>query len=75
MKTKAGDTGFWQPGFALFSGALAKQEKQQLAPLLSELESTSDPARRQEIGERIAAVKAEFKAKRKAALYSLFAKG
>ena len=74
MKGKTHNSGFWEPGFSIFADELAKEEKRLLAPLAAELKETSDPARTRQLEEQIAAIKADFKAKRKAAMYSLFAK-
>jgi hypothetical protein len=74
MKRKDGSTGFWEPGFSIFVDELTKEEKMRLAPLQSELKTATDPSRRDELKRDIAAVKAEFKAKRKNARYSVFAK-
>ena len=74
MKMKDGRTGFWEPGFSMFTDKLTKEEKSQLGPLQAELKAATDPSRRDELKRDIAAVKAEFKAKRKNARYSLFAK-
>ncbi len=67
-------TGFWAPGRAAFAEELAQQAKARLAPLRLELKTASDPARRAELKRRIAAVKDEFRARRRHASYSLFAK-
>jgi len=74
MKRKDGRTGFWEPGFSIFADELTKEEKSRLEPLQSELTAATDPARRAELKRDIAAVKAEFKTKRKNARYSLFVK-
>jgi hypothetical protein len=74
MKRKDGITGFWEPGFSIFADELTKEEKSRLGPLQAELKAATDPSRRDELKRDIAAVKAEFKAKRKNARYSLFAK-
>ncbi len=67
-------TGFWAPGRGVFADALAQQEKARLAPLRVELKTASDPARRAELKRRIAAVKNEFRARRRHASYNLLAK-
>ena len=64
--------GFWQPGFAIFRDELARQEKERLAPLKAELKGTPDPARKAELEREIAAVKDEFRTKRRNARDSLF---
>ena len=74
MKRNDGRTGFWDPGFSIFVDELTKEEKSRLGPLQAELKAATDPSRRVELKKEIAAVKAEFKAKRKNARYSLFAK-
>jgi hypothetical protein len=72
MKRRDGSTGFWEPGFSIFTDELAKEEKARLAPLQSEMKSASDPARKAELKRLIADIKAEFRTKRKNAQYSLF---
>jgi hypothetical protein len=74
MKRKDGCTRFWAPGFSSFADELTKEEKTRLGLLRAELKTVTDPSRRDELKRAIAAVKAEFKAKRKSARYSLFAK-
>ncbi len=75
MKTKGRSTGFWEPGFSAFTNELARQEKALIGPLESELRNTIEPARKVQLRQQIADIKAEFNAKRKAARYSLFGKG
>jgi hypothetical protein len=75
MKRKEESTGFWEPGVSIFANELTREEKTRLAPLQAELKTATDPSRRDELNRDITAVKAEFKAKRKNARYSLFAKG
>jgi hypothetical protein len=53
---------------------LTKEEKSRLGPLQAELKAATDPSRLDELKRDVAAVKAEFKAKRKNARHSLFAK-
>jgi hypothetical protein len=72
---KPENTGFLDGGFAVFTDELTRQEKTLLAPLESERKSTSDPARKSELDRQIAAIQADFKAKRKAAMYCLFGNG
>ena len=72
MSRKDEKQGFWQPGFAIFRDELARQEKERLAPLRAELKDTSDQARKAELKREIAAVKDEFRTKRKNARHSLF---
>ena len=67
-------TRFWSAGFSIFSNELKKEEKARLVPLRDDLKRTADPARRDELKREMAAIKAEFKTKRKNARYSLFAK-
>ncbi len=74
MKRQDERSGFWEPGFSIFTDELTKEEKSRLGPLQAELKAATDPSRRDELNREIAAVKAEFKAKRKNARYSLFAK-
>jgi len=74
MKRKDGNTGFWEPGCSIFQDELAKEERERLGPLKAELKTTADPLRRDDLRREIAAIKAEFKTKRKNARYSLFAK-
>ena len=74
MTRKDGNTGFWEPGCFIFQDELAKQERERLDPLKAELKTTADPSRKDEVRREIAAIKAEFKTKRKNARYSLFAK-
>jgi len=52
---------------------LAKQERDRLAPLMAELKRTTDPTRKAELKQELAAVKTEFRMKRRSARYSLFA--
>jgi ribosomal protein L29 len=75
MKRKDGNTGFWEPGFSIFTNELGKQEKAKLEPLKSEMKATTNPGRKAELRQLIADIKTEFKTKRKNARYSLFAKG
>lgn len=74
-RMKPENTGFWDGGFSVFTDELTRQEKALLAPRESELKETADPARKSELERQIAAIKADFKAKRKAAMYSLFGNG
>jgi hypothetical protein len=66
--------GFWQPGFGIFHDELAKQEKTQRAPLETELKETLDAERKVQLKQEIAAIKAEYRIRRKNARHSLFAK-
>ncbi len=74
MKRKDGRTGFWEPGFDIFAEELTKEEESRLGPLDAEFKAAIDSSRRDELKRDIAAIKAEFDAKRKNARYSLFAK-
>jgi hypothetical protein len=74
MKRTDGRTGFWKAGFSIFADELTKTEKARLGPLQVEFKATTDPSRRDELNREIVAVKTDFKAKRKNARYSLFAK-
>jgi hypothetical protein len=74
MRRKDGRAGFWEPGFSIFADELTKEEKSRLGPLQAELKAATDPSRLDELKRDVAAVKAEFKAKRKNARHSLFAK-
>jgi hypothetical protein len=74
MKKNDGRTGFWEPGISIFADELTKEEKSRLGPLQAELKAATDPSRRVELKKEIAVVKAESKAKRMDARYSLFAK-
>lgn len=74
MKRQDEKSRFWESGFPIFSAELDKEEKSRLGPLQSELKATTDPSRQDELKRDIAAVKEEFKTKRKNARYSLFAK-
>jgi len=67
-------TGFWSSGFSIFSDELAKEEKARLDPFTTELKNATDPDRKEELKLKIAAIKAEFRIKRKNARSSLFAK-
>lgn len=75
MKRTDGSTGFWEPGASIVADELTNEEKSLLAPLRAQLKTVTDPARRDELKRAIAAVRAEFKRKRKNARSSLFAKG
>lgn len=67
-------SGFWSGGHGALLRALRQEEKEALAYLKRALESESDPGVRQHFRDQIKQVKAEFKAKRKAAGSSLFTK-
>ena len=75
MKRKIESAGFWAPGASVFADELAKEEQARLAPLQSEMKTASDPARKAELKQKVAEIKAEFRAKRRNAAYSLFSKG
>ena len=66
--------GFWHGGIPAFHDTLTRQEKDLLAPLLTELETTLDAARTEILNNQIKAIKDDFKTKRKDAKYSLFGK-
>jgi hypothetical protein len=68
-------TGFWASGGWCFTSALDREEKAMLAPLREALASSCDPERRMVLKRQIADIRADFKARRKAARYSLFSKG
>lgn len=74
MKGEKGNTGFLESGFAIFQDELRNEERQRLAHTTVELRSTTDAARRAELKQEIAAIKAEFKTRRQNARYSLFGK-
>ena len=74
MKRTDGNTGFWEPGLALFHDELAKEERERLDTLKAELRTATDPDRKTDLKRAIAAIKAEFKANRKNARYSMFAR-
>ncbi len=65
-------TGFWSSGFSIFSDELTKEEKARLDPLTTELKNTTAPTRREELKLKIAAIKAEFRTRRRNARSSLF---
>jgi hypothetical protein len=66
--------GFWEEGLSIFRDRLAREERERLAPLKAEIQSTADPRRQDELRAQVAAVRAEFRKRRQAARYSLFAK-
>jgi hypothetical protein len=72
MRTAA--TRFWEPGLSVFTDALAKEERDRLAPLETELKKSVNPAAKARLKEKIHRIKADFKAKRKSASGSLFVK-
>ena len=74
MKRKNQINRFWKPGSSTFQNELAKQETDLIAPLKSELKETSDAQRKAQLKQEIAAIKAEFRTKRKNARYGLFGK-
>ena len=67
-------TAFWEPGFSIFRSELAEEERERLAPLKDELKRTAGPARKGQLKQELAAIRAEFREKRKNARCSLFAK-
>lgn len=67
-------SGFLAWGPSIFQDELARQEKARLTPLKTELKETPDAQRKAQLEQEIAAIKAEFRMKRKNARYSLFAK-
>lgn len=66
--------GFLNQGRKQYRNALDAEEARQLAPLRQQLESEADPNARRALQERIEAVEAEFRKKRRAAGRSLFAR-
>lgn len=74
MPAQDGRTGFWAPGCGAFADGLAQQARARLAPLRLKLKTAADPARRAELKRLIAAIKTEFRARRRHSSYSLFAK-
>lgn len=74
MKKEDVTIGFWKPGFSIFHGELAKQAKALVDPLKTELKETSDAQRKVQLKQEIAAIKVEFRTKRRNARYNLFSK-
>jgi hypothetical protein len=72
MKRNHAGNGFWEPGLSNYCDELAKEQESRLAPLKMELKKTSDAARKARLKEEIAAIKAEYRQKRKNAGYGLF---
>jgi hypothetical protein len=73
MKEQTDRTGFWLGGAPTFREELDREEGARLAPLKAELEIASTPDRKEVLKRVIAAVKAEFDERRRAARSSLFA--
>jgi len=71
---KAEKSGFWEPGFSIFTDELAKAEKVRLSPLKDAMKQTTDSKVKARLKKEIDNIKTEFKAKRESAKYSLFAK-
>ena len=66
--------GFWSGGHSASMEALREEEQEALAPLLSALESESDPETKRGLNDQIKQIKSKFKSKRKAAGSSLYTK-
>lgn len=74
MKRHDSGMRFWTAGCSVFEDELLKEEREHIAPLKEDLRTTTDPVRENGLRHAIEAAKAEFKAKRKNAGYSLFTK-
>jgi len=72
--TKADKSGFWEPGFSIFTDELAKAEKVLLSPLKDAMKKATDPIEKARLKKEIESIRTEFKAKRGSAKHSLFAK-
>ena len=72
--TKAGTNGFWAWGQQTYVTTLNKEEKEKLAPLVAKLKSEHDLDQKMLLKAEIEAIKKDFKAKRRGAESSLFAR-
>lgn len=66
--------GFWESGFGIFSSALTRQKKAELAPLKLQLKTAATPAEKAAAKEQLKVLKKQFREKYRDAKYSLFAK-
>jgi len=75
LKKRHGKTehaGFWAEGYSCFCDTLSEEERERLAPLKAELKQACEPEHKVRLKQEIAAIKAEFRQKRKAAGQSLY---
>lgn len=68
------NSSFWEGGEDMYRSQLAKEEKQKLDALRTKLKAEPQPELQATIKAEIAAVKKEYKEKRRGADYSLFAR-
>jgi len=66
--------GFWTKGQRQFLKALREEEREQVAPLRQRLKSETDPEARQDLKQRIKAIRAGFRRKRRDSRSGLFLK-
>jgi len=72
MTPSQDNSGFLVYGSGNYADALSEDEAERLAPLKAELRATKDRQRRGELNQQIAAVKREYRQRRKDAGYCLY---